>query len=310
MRYSLWIIIWLIVIVSGAMAENEVTSPPTYEIGDAIPGTRVAVMNLNVSGEYRDQVRDWLPVLIEDKLLGEGWTLVVRGERMQHIQEERNLPGIKPETRLPDQELLGATAFLELTARVQVKSIQGLVGYKIFTLGDYARATIDLNGQIVDPATGVLKSSVSVGGSASGLKTGLVLTVGSDWRIGAGGYEIQDIQQTLVGKAADEAAARLLERLKALYPTLPKQRSTRALQPSSTTVTAESTETTILITLPDDSAARPGDHYGVFRDQELIAEVELIAVTGKRAQAKILSQSAPIQPTDRARPMPVVITAE
>lgn len=291
-----------------------VTSPSTYEIGDPIPGTRVAVMDLKVDGPYSEQVRDWLPALIEDRLLAAGWTLVVRGEKMQHIQDERNLPGIKPETKLPDQELLGATAFIELAGRTQVKSLQGVVGYKYFTLGDYARATVDLNGQIVDPATGVLKSSISVGGSASGLQTALVATIQSDWRIGAGGYRIEDVKQSLMGKAADEAAAKLIARLKTLYPTLPSQAppaSARALQPSSTTVSAEPAQrSTILISLPADSGAQKGDRYGIYRGDELIAEVELESVTGKRAQARIISQSGPIRPTDTARKMPLVIQAD
>lgn len=293
-------------------------SAVAYEPGDPIPDKRIAVMDLKVSGEYSDQVRHWLPALIEDRLLKEGWTLVVRGERLQPIREEHNLPGVKPETKLPDNELLGATAFLELNARVQVKDIQGVVGFKYFTLGDYARATVDLNGQIVDPATGVLKSSVSVGGSAAGLKTALVITLGEDWRIGAGGYNLRGVRETLVGKAADEAASRLVEKLKALYPSIPGKKSTanktRETAPfaqlASTTITAASTEHTILIELPDSASPQIGERYGVWRGDKLIAEVEIVRLAGKRAEAKIIRQELPIQPTDVARRMPVVIKAE
>lgn len=286
-----------------------------YEPGDPIPDKRIAVMDLKVSGEYSDQVRYWLPALIEDRLLKEGWTLVVRGERLKPVQEEHNLPGVKPETKLPDNELLGATAFLELNARVQVKDIQGVVGFKYFTLGDYARATVDLNGQIVDPATGVLKSSVSVGGSAAGLKTALVITLGEDWRIGAGGYNLRGVRETLVGKAADEAAIRLVEKLKALYPSIPGKKSPAReaasfAQLASTTITAASTEQTILIELPDSASPQIGERYGVWRGDKLIAEVEIVRLAGKRAEAKIIRQELPIQPTDVARRMPVVIKAE
>jgi len=292
-------------------------SATAYESGDPIPDKRVAVIDLNISGEYSDQVRHWLPALIEDRLLKEGWTLVVRGERLRPIREEYNLPGVKPETKLPDNELLGATAFLELNARVQVKDIQGVVGFKYFTLGDYARATVDLNGRIIDPATGVLKSSVSVGGSAAGLKTALVVTPGYDWRIGAGGYNLRGVRETLVGKAADEAASRLVDKLKALYPSIPGRNTASVakamasfVQPASTTIVATSTERTILIELPDTAAPQIGDRYGVWRGDKLIAEVEITRLAGKRAEAKIIQQELPIQPTDVARRIPMVIKAE
>ena len=292
------------------------------EQGDStIPSKRVAVMNLKVSGDYSDQVRDWLPVMIEEELLKQGWTLVVRGERMRHIQEERSLPGVKPETRVPDNELLGATAFLELSARVQVKDIQGIVGYKSLTLGDYARASVDINGQIIDPATGLLKSSITVGGSASGLKTAAVVTLAGDWRIGAGGYNLRGVRESLVGKAADVAVRRLVDKLKAVYPSIPGQDvSARSVdrpvepynpfQPASTTVVAAPSEPTILIELPDAAATSVGDRYGIYRGDNLIAEVEIIRLAGKRAEAKVLRQSSRIEPTDVARKMPIVIKAE
>lgn len=288
-------------------AGSGVVSPSTYEIGQQVPAKRIAVMNLNVSGEYCEQVRQWLPAMIEECLLKEGWTLIVRGQRMEHIQQERNLPGIKPETRLPDSELLGATTFLELNARIQVKDIQGVVGYKIFSVGDYARASVDLNGQIVDPATGVLKSSISVGGSASGLKTVAVVTIGSNWRIGAGGYNLRGIRESLVGKAADTATKRLLERLRSLYGPAPQPTSGIPLQPMSTTVTADKSSGTILIDLPDSVSSHVGDRYGVYRGDEMIAELELVRVSGKRGEAKIIKQTGPILPTDRARKITMLL---
>ena len=161
MKYSMFIITLVLFTLSAAHAVDN---------GCPIPAKRIAVMNLKVSGDYSEQLQDWLPALIEDQLLQEGWTLVVRGERMQHIQDERNLGGINPATKLPENEIIGATAFVELNARIQVKDIQGLIGYKQFTFGDYARASVDLTGQIVDPATGLLKSSIRVGGTAGGSK--------------------------------------------------------------------------------------------------------------------------------------------
>jgi len=294
--------------ITPAVAANSgVASPPTYELGDQVPAKRIAVMNLNVSGEYSEQVREWLPAMIEECLLKGGWTLVVRGQRMEHIQQEKNLPGIKPETRLPDNELLGATTFLELNARIQVKDIQGIVGYKMFSVGDYARASVDLNGQIVDPATGVLKSSITVGGSASGLKTAAVVTLGSDWRIGAGGYNLQGVRESLVGKAADTATRRLLEKLNCLYGPGPVPTSGISMQPMSTTVTADKSGGTILIELPDGASSHVGDKYGVYRGDEMIAQLELVRVTGKRAEAKIISQTSPILPSDKARKITMLI---
>ena len=305
--------------IAAQSVDKGVTSPPTYDIGCPVPDKRIAVMRLNVAGRYSEQVREWLPALIEDKLLKQGWTLVVRGERMRHIQEEKSLPGVKPETRLPENELLGATAFLEMNCRTQVKDIQGAIGYKVFSVGDFARASVDLNGQIVDPATGVLKSSIFASGSASGVKTALAVTISSDWRIGAGGYNIEGIRETLIGKAADTAATQMVARLIALYPCMPAQKRvqtvmpvqpSRALQPSSTTVAAEAAPSTILISLPQRNAGRVGDRYGVYRADALIAEVEIVRLFGPRAEAKIISQTGPIQPTDVARKIPIQIQAE
>ncbi len=286
-----------------------------YQPGDPIPEKRIAVMNLKVSGDYSEQVQDWLPALIEDQLLKQGWTLVVRGERMQHVQDERSLPGVREGTRPPDNEILGATAFVELAARVQVKDIQGAIGFKYFTLGDYARASIDLTGQIVDPSTGVLKSSLTVGGSASGLKTAAVVTIGSDWRIGAGGYNINGVRKSLVGKAADQAACKLVEKLKTMYPSIPGQivpgqSYSGPVQPASTTVAAAPATSTMLIELPDAASARSGDRYGIYRADVMVAEVEIIRLAGKRAEAKVITQSSAILGSDVARKMPVVIKAE
>lgn len=94
------------------MAADGVTAPPTYEVGCPIPEKRIAVMNLSVGGPYNDQVAGWLPAMIEDRLLKQGWTLLVRDQRMEHVQNEHNMPGIKPGTRPVGSELLGATALL------------------------------------------------------------------------------------------------------------------------------------------------------------------------------------------------------
>jgi len=270
-------------------------------------------MNLKVSGEYADQVRDWLPALIEDRLMKEGWMLVVRGQRMDHIQQERNLGGVNPATKLPDNQIIGATAFVELSARGQVKDIQGIIGYRGFTIGDYARASVDLNGQIVDPTTGLLKSSVSVGGTAGGLKTAAVATIAKDWNIGLGGYNLRGVRETLVGKAADIAAAKMIAQLKALYPCMPSHPVTapvpsaqpRAAQPAtqlaSTTLSVAPSAPTILIDLPQANAAAVGDRYGVYRDDKMIAELEIVRLFGKRAEASILTLTTSIASTDTAK---------
>ncbi|MDH7601006.1 MAG: CsgG/HfaB family protein [Armatimonadota bacterium] len=304
---------WLVLLIQTSLLAEQTAVD--------IPAKRVAVMELRVSGDYSDQVRDWLPAMIEEELLKHGWTLVVRGERMRHIQEERSLPGVRPDTRVPDNELLGATAFLELSARIQVKDAQGIVGYKSLTLGDYARASVDINGQIIDPATGLLKSSITVGGSASGLKTAAVVSIAGDWRIGAGGYSLRGVRETLVGRAADVAVRRLVEKLGTLCSSIPGQnvpsnspskltQPLNPLQPSSTTVAAVPVESTILIELPDATSAKVGDRYGVYRGGDLVAEVEIVRIAGKRAEAKVIRQSSPIEPTDIARKMPLIIKAE
>lgn len=313
-RVVVMLIALLMVLSCGYCADRSAGSLPAYEMGQPVPQARIAVMSLNVSGDYSDQVREWLPALIEEKLMTEGWTLVVRGQRMDHIQQEHGLPGIKPDTRLPENELLSATTFLELNARIQVKDIQGILGYKIFSLGDYARASVDLNGQIVDPSTGVLKSSVSVGGSAGTLKTAATITIASNWRIAAGGYNLNDIKSSLVGKAADVAAKKLLDKLRCLYGPAPRQLVTG---PSSMVIRAEpaptyaaSAKPTVMIELPEGDKARCGDRYGVYRKDALIAELEVIKMTGRRAEAAIISQTDPIKPDDIARKMPVAVKGQ
>ncbi len=307
---ALFLSLLIILSVVGSFATNSknssnvsgITSPCTYEIGQSIPDKRIVVLNLKVTGDYSEQVKDWLPSLIEDRLLCEGWTLLVRGDSMKNIQDEHNLKNIKPESKLPENELLGATAFIELNARIQVKDIQGLIGYKYFTLGDYARATVDLNGRIVDPATGVLKSSLTVGGSASGLKTALVATIGSDWKIGAGGYNLKGVRETLVGKAADTAAQRLVQKLKLIYSCIPGSNKC-----FSSTINVNAALPTIIINLQSPNSAVVGDKFLIERGSKPIAVVEIIKISGCKAEARVLSQDCSILPTDTARKNPTEI---
>jgi curli biogenesis system outer membrane secretion channel CsgG len=276
-----------------------------------MPVNRVAVMNLKVSGEGSEQVREWLPAIIEDNLLKRGWTLVVRGERMQHIQEERNLPGVDPETKSEGNTLVGATAFLELTARVQISGVQGALGFGNVTIGDYVKASVDLNGQIVDVRTGLLKSSVKVGGSAGGLKTIAIAQLNRNWDISGGGINLPGIRETLVGKAADKAADRLVAKLDALYAAdFPsKSKKLKSSTPSKIQVDKVS-DATIFVELPNPESVKVGDLYGVYRDNKLVAELVIIGVVDKRAEARITSQTSSIRPTDKARKMPITISAE
>lgn len=278
--------------------------------GTKIPESRVAVMNLTVTGEGSDQVREWLPAIIEEKLLEKGWSLVVRGERMQHIQEERNLPGVDPATKVEDNSLLGATAFLELQARVQITGIQGALGFGRITVGDYVRASVDLNGQITDVKTGLLKSSIKVGGSASGMKTLAVVSIRRDWDLQAGGFNLEGIKHSLVGKAADTAAKRLVDKLDTEYKRTPASRISTKSGSSASIQSEDIVESTIFIQLPSSSSAKPGDKYGIFRGDQLIAEVELISIQDSKAYAKILSQTSSIKATDKARKMPMTISSE
>ncbi len=298
-------ILFLVLASVAALADD---NPATETAKPAIPANRIAVMNLHVSGEYSDQVAQWLPAMIEDQLLEKGWTLLVRGERMQHIQEERNLPGVNPETKAPDNQILGATALMELNCRIQTTGIQGIVGIGNIAIGDWVRASVDLNGQIVDVATGVLKTSVKVGGSASGLKTIAVVALNRDWDVRGGGFNLEGIKSTLVGKAADTAVKRLVSKLDSTYPNSSPKADPRKTKPVKS-ISADAAET-IMLDISDPSAVRPGDRYGVYRADKMIAELEVIRVVDRRAEAKFISKSDSIKPTDKARRMPMVIQAE
>lgn len=277
-----------------------------------IPEQRVAVMNLKVTGDSSDQIKDWLPTLIEDNLMQKGWTLVVRGERMQHIQDERNLAGVDPDTRAEGNTLLGATAFLELTARIQITGIQGALGFGRVTLGDYVRVSVDLNGQIVDVKTGVLKSSVKVGGSAGGLKTVAIVALNRDWDIRGGGINLAGIRQSLAGKAADKAAIKLVDKLDSIYGSSPVRTLSKSkTRISGTAISAQDSVDTIMINFTDSSTVAIGSRYGVYRDDKMIAELEIVKIVDSRTvEAKVLSQTSTIKSTDRARKMPLTISAE
>jgi hypothetical protein len=295
---------------ASAGCDGTTTAPNTYRAGDPVPAKRVAVMDLEVRGQYASEVRDALPELIEDRLLRAGWTVVVRGRRMAHVQEERDLPGVRPGTEPPDNELLGATALLELTARIQVNDTRGLAGAWIFGGGDVVKATVDLNGQIVDPATGVLKATVSVNGSQTGLRS-LVLGEVRRWhrRPEVVGFDLAGIRQSLVGKAADKAADRLVDRLDAVSWDIPRgPRDNR--RPEPPVVERDDAGRTVLLRLPDGAVAHAGDHYGIYREGVRIAEVEILRMVGDEAEARILHQDSPLRPTDRARPMPLVIPSD
>jgi len=277
----------------------------------AVPTNRVAVMNLKVSGEGSEQVKDWLPAIIEDNLLKRGWSLVVRGERMKHIQDECNLPGVDPETKAEGNTLVGATAFLELTARIQISGVQGALGFGKITIGDYVRASVDLNGQIVDVRTGLLKSSVKVGGSAGGLKTIAIVELNRNWDIGGGGINLPGIRETLIGKAADKAADRLVAKLDSIYGADPSLTSKKQKPSAAPRIQADQdSRATILIDLPNPESVKVGDRYGVYRDNKLIADLEIISITDNRAEARIISQSSAIRPTDKAKRIPIIISAE
>ena len=76
----------------------------------------------------------------------------------------------------------------------------------------------------------------------------------------------------------------------------------------STTVTAEKSGVgTILIDLPDSASSHVGDKYGVYRGDEMVAELELVRVAGKRGEAKIIKQTGPILPSDKARKITMLI---
>jgi hypothetical protein len=280
-----------------------VTAPKTYSIGELIPSNRMAVMDLRVSGDYSNEVREWLPALIQDRLLAAGWTLVQRGQRMAHIQDEQNLPGIKPETRPQANELLGATSLLELTAEVKVNDISAFGLFHWFGGGDLARATIVLNGQIVDPATGVLKASINVKGSDSGLRSIVLGRVGGWNRSGAVGFDINDIRSSLIGKAGDQAALKLVDQLKKVYGPTVNQPGTQAMN-------VDPSKSTILLNLPPGADAHRGDHYGIYRNDALMAEVEVVRIIGNQAEVRILSQTGALKSTDTARKMPLTINAQ
>lgn len=80
------------------------------------------------------------------------------------------------------------------------------------------------------------------------------------------------------------------------------------MQPASTTISAAAA--TVLITLSEKASGKLGDRYGVYRGELLVAELEIVKLAGTRAEAKVISQTSPIQPADIARRMPVAIKAE
>ena len=263
----------------------------------AIPAQRVAVLQLQMQGRYAYELRQWLPAFLEQKLAEDGWTVLARGETMEAIQREQNLPGVDPTTAPQRNKLYGATALLKLTARVDVQDIDAAVHIGFLSIGGLVKIKFHLNGEIVDTSTGVIHPIGAITTKKSKLRRLAVVFPTISW-IG-GGYNIRKVTDSLVGAAADSAANELVKRLDAIRPTVPGQ-------PAAVPVE----QTTIVLSFPPGNRPAPGTEYGIYRGDRLVAKVVVVSFRDGRATCRILAATDQIRSTDRARPLEVVVPVE
>jgi len=203
-------------------SEPKITEPG---LTATIPTKRVAVINLQVIGDYTNgETGTWLMDLMREKLANYGWTIIARGQSYDRIIAEQSLSGIDPATKTEPNKLWGATANLELTARFKVNRISGGVGFNLgqanIQLGSYVQCQVDIVGKLVSIQTGQIKPITSAG-NCSGALESLGLYVPG---INAGGAIYNDnIRESLAWKAADKALNGLAEKLNFLYDQVPGQ---------------------------------------------------------------------------------------
>jgi hypothetical protein len=184
----------------------------------------VAVLRLKVEGAHAFQIRQWLPELIETQLAESGWMVLARGGTMCQIQADHSLPGVDPTTAPEQGKLIGATALLDLTARISIREVDAAVNIGIFSLGGLVKAKVELSGHAVDTTTGVKYPIGQFQSEVSRLRRAAVVLSSSKW-IGAG-FNYSSIKDTMVGQAADDTAGKLVAKLNAipwLVPGRPQQ---------------------------------------------------------------------------------------
>ncbi len=290
-------VVLALLIVAVSWPAGAAETSPTPSAAEAIPLQRVAVLELNIQGRYAHQLREWLPAFIESKLVEAGWTILARGETMEQIQREHNLPGIDPTTAPPENKLYGATALLKLTARVDVQEIDAIAHIGFLSIGGLVKAKFHLNGEMVDTGTGVIQPIGVITANKSKLRRLAVVFPTISW-IG-GGYNISQVSETLVGAAANEAAKRLVKRLEQLRPLVPGRPAAIPVQ-----------QQTVVLSFPEAMRPAPGAEYGIYRGDRLIAKVRVISFHDGRATCRVLAATDQIRSTDRARPLEVVVEVE
>jgi len=251
---------------AGTTEAGQATSVADPGAGQDIPAQRIVVMQLEMQGRYSGELRKWLPALLEAKLAEHGFTMLARGDALQAIRQEQNLPGVDPTTAPPQNKLYGASAILKLTARV------------------------DVNGQIIDAGTGVIRPLGEITSSKSKLK-GIGVVFPKVGYVG-GGYMARGIKESLVGSAADSAAEELVKRLEQGRSSVPGYEAAIPVE-----------QQTIKLAFPADMRPAP-------RGDRMIAKVRVIGFEDGRATCRVLAATDQIRSTDVARPLEVIVPVE
>ena len=262
-----------------------------------IPAQRVAVLKLKVDGPHASQIRQWLPELIETRLAERGWMVLARGETMQQIQAEQSLPGVDATTAPERDKLIGASALLDLTARITIKEVDAAINIGLFSLGGMVKVKVELSGQAVDTTTGVIYPVGVFSSQVSKLRRLGIVLPSSRW-IG-GGFNYGAVKESMVGQAADRVAGSLVKKLDEMPWVVPGRERQISDAPSA-----------IYLTFPPDRLPRIGDEYGIFRGDRMIAKVRITALEGTRARCEILAQLEEVSSTDVARPLAIEIPVE
>jgi len=282
---------------TGAIESGQTTSVVSPVSGQDIPAQRIVVMQLQMQGRYSSELRKWLPALLEAKLAEHGFTVLARGDALQAIRQEQNLPGVDPTTAPPQNKLYGASAILKLTARVDVKDYNAAANIGIFSLGGLVKVKFHLNGQIIDVGTGVIRPLGEITTSKSKLKgVGVVFP-----KVGyvGGGYVTAGIRESLVGSAADSAAEELVERLKQVRSDVPGYEAAIPVE-----------QQTIKLAFPADMRPAPGAQYGIYRGDRMIAKVRVIGFEEGLATCRVLAATDQIRSNDVARPLEIIVPVE
>jgi len=245
---------------TGTTESGQTTSVAGPAAGQDIPAQRIVVMQLEMQGRYSSELRKWLPALLEAKLAEHGFTVLARGDALQAIRQEQNLPGVDPTTAPPQNKLYGASAILKLTARVDVKDYDAAAHIGIFSIGGLVKVKFHLNGQIIDAGTGVIRPLGEITSSKSKLK-GIGVVFPKVGYIG-GGYMAAGIKESLVGSAADSASEELVKRLVQGHSAVPGYEAAIPVE-----------QQTIKLAFPAAMRPAPGAQYGIYRGDRMIAKV-------------------------------------